>query len=167
MPSVARRLVVGQSWYGTWHKRVYMWFLTIRGSRDVWIWWPQPTLPLSAWCAVSSCWLVFSSSFTPGRAIRITSLNSKINGSHVSLPPSSVHRMTGWVAISRILQRMYTAPHSSTQIRGGWLWTSCWYVVGGWCRGWLGHACFVLCRIRDYSLTDTRFWLGYFVWNGT
>ena len=27
------------------YKRVYMWFLIIRGSRDVWIWWCQPTFP--------------------------------------------------------------------------------------------------------------------------
>ena len=39
MPSVARRLVVRQSWHGAWYKRVYMLFLIIRGSRDVWIWW--------------------------------------------------------------------------------------------------------------------------------
>ena len=39
MPSVARRLVVRQSRHGAWYKRVYMWFLVIRGSRDVWIWW--------------------------------------------------------------------------------------------------------------------------------
>ena len=36
-------------------------------------------------------------------AVRITSLNPKFNGSHFGLPPSSIHRMTGWVAISRIL----------------------------------------------------------------
>ena len=41
MPSVAGRLVVRQSWHGAWYKRVYMWFLIIRGSRDVWIWWFQ------------------------------------------------------------------------------------------------------------------------------
>ena len=39
MPSVATRLVVRQSWHGAWYKRVYMWCLIIRGSRDVWIWW--------------------------------------------------------------------------------------------------------------------------------
>ena len=60
MPSVAWRLVVRQSWHGAWYKRVYMWFLIIRGSRDVWIWWSQPTLPLSVWCAPQDC---FSSSF--------------------------------------------------------------------------------------------------------
>ena len=60
MPSVARRLVVRQSWHGAWYKRVYMWFLIIRGSRDVWIWWSQPTLPLSVWCAPQDC---LSSSF--------------------------------------------------------------------------------------------------------
>ena len=60
MPSVARRLVVRQSWQGAWYKRVYMWFLIIRSSRDVWIWWSQPTLPLSVWCAPQDC---LSSSF--------------------------------------------------------------------------------------------------------
>ena len=40
-------------------------------------------------------------------------------------------------------------------------------VVGGWCRGWLGHPCCVLRRIADYRLTATAVWLGYFVWNGT
>ena len=45
-----------------------------------------------------------------GRAVRITSLNPKFNGSHFGLPPSSIHRMTGWVAISRVLWRMRTAP---------------------------------------------------------
>ena len=43
----------------------------------------------------------------------------------------------------------------------------CWCVVGGWCRGWLGHPCFVLRRITDYTLTATAVWLVYFVWNGT
>ena len=54
MPSVARRLVVRQSWHGAWYKRVYMWFLIIRRSRDVWIWWSQPTLQLSVWCMCSN-----------------------------------------------------------------------------------------------------------------
>ena len=36
-------------------------------------------------------------------AVRITSLNPKFNGSHFGLPPSSIHRMTGWVANPRIL----------------------------------------------------------------
>ena len=36
-------------------------------------------------------------------AVRITSLIPKFNGSHFGLPPSSIHRMTGWVANSRIL----------------------------------------------------------------
>ena len=45
-------------------------------------------------------------------AVRITSLNPKFNGCHFGLPPSSsIHRMTGWVANSRILWRMRTAPH--------------------------------------------------------
>ena len=35
-------------------------FLIIHGSRDVWIWWSQPTLPLSVWCTPQDC---FSSSF--------------------------------------------------------------------------------------------------------
>ena len=43
-------------------------------------------------------------------AVRITSLNPKFNGSHFGLPPSAIHRMTGWVAFSRILWRMRTAP---------------------------------------------------------
>ena len=43
-------------------------------------------------------------------AVCITSLNPKFNGSHFGLSPSSVHRMTGWVVISRILWRMRTAP---------------------------------------------------------
>ena len=43
-------------------------------------------------------------------AVRITSLNPKFNGSHFGLPPSSIHRMTGWVANCRILWRMRTAP---------------------------------------------------------
>ena len=53
-----------------------------------------------------------SSSMTvsPMGAVRITSLNPKFNGSHFGLPPSSIHRMTGWVAIYRILWRMRTAP---------------------------------------------------------
>ena len=37
-------------------------------------------------------------------AVRITSLNPKFNGSHFGLPPSSIHRMTGQVAIFRILR---------------------------------------------------------------
>ena len=45
-------------------------------------------------------------------AVRITSLNPKFNRSHFDLPPSSIHRMTGWVANSRILWRMRTAPIS-------------------------------------------------------
>ena len=45
-------------------------------------------------------------------AVRITSLNPKFNGSHFGLPPSGIQRMTGWVAISRILWRMRTAPIS-------------------------------------------------------
>ena len=63
MPSVSRRLVVTQSWHGAWYKRVYMWFLISLGSRDVWIWWSQPTLPLSVWCAPISILDCFSSSF--------------------------------------------------------------------------------------------------------
>ena len=43
-------------------------------------------------------------------AVRITSMNPKFNGSHFGLPPSSIHRMTGWVAFYRILWRMRTAP---------------------------------------------------------
>ena len=55
---------------------------------------------------------------------------------------------------------------SCTQILSGLLWTSCWCVVGGWCRG-LGHPCCVLRRIADYRLTATAVWLGYFFgkWN--
>ena len=49
-------------------------------------------------------------------AVRITSLNPKFNGSHFGLPPSSIHRMTGWVAFSRILWRMRTAPIQILQI---------------------------------------------------
>ena len=30
-----------------------------------------------------------------------------------------------------------------------------WCVVGGWCRGWLGHPCCVLHRITDNRLTAT------------
>ena len=36
-------------------------------------------------------------------AVHITSLNLKFNGGHFGLPPSSIHRMTGLVAIFRIL----------------------------------------------------------------
>ena len=43
-------------------------------------------------------------------AVCITSSNPKFNGSHFALPPSSINRMTGWVANSRILWRMRTAP---------------------------------------------------------
>ena len=43
-------------------------------------------------------------------AVRITSLNPKFNGSHFGLPPSSIQRLTGWVANSRIVWRMRTAP---------------------------------------------------------
>ena len=32
-------------------------------------------------------------------AVRIASLNPKLNGSHFGLPPSRIHRMTGWVAV--------------------------------------------------------------------
>ena len=46
----------------------------------------------------------------PMGTVRITSLSQKFNGSHFGLPPGSIHRMTGWVAISRILWRMRTAP---------------------------------------------------------
>ena len=42
-------------------------------------------------------------------AVCITSLYPKCNGSHFGLPPSSIHKMTGWVAISHILWRMRTA----------------------------------------------------------
>ena len=45
-------------------------------------------------------------------AVRITSLNPKFNGSHFVVPPSSTHRMTSWVANSRILWRTRTAPIS-------------------------------------------------------
>ena len=41
-----------------------------------------------------------------GRAmgvVRIMSLYPKFNGSHFDWTPSSVHTMTGWVAISRML----------------------------------------------------------------
>ena len=48
-------------------------------------------------------------------AVRITSLNPKFNGSHFVVPPSSIHRMTGWVANSHILWRMRTAPISSVK----------------------------------------------------
>ena len=37
-------------------------------------------------------------------------IESKVHGSHFGLPPSSIHRMTGWVANSRILWHMRTAP---------------------------------------------------------
>ena len=40
----------------------------------------------------------FSHSSDRMGAVRITSLNSKFNVSHFGLPPSSIHRMTGWVA---------------------------------------------------------------------
>ena len=43
-------------------------------------------------------------------AVRITSLNPKFNGSHFVVPPSSIHRMTGWVANCRILWCMRTTP---------------------------------------------------------
>ena len=59
-------------------------------------------------------WVIFSQSLLfmaqAMGAVRITSLNPKFNGSHSDLPPSSIHRLTGWVAISRILWRMRTAP---------------------------------------------------------
>ena len=65
MQSVARGLVVRHSWDGTGYKWVYMRFLIICGSWDVWIWWSQPTLPLSVWCASISVLLLacFSSRF--------------------------------------------------------------------------------------------------------
>ena len=44
------------------------------------------------------------------RAVCITSLNPKFNGSHFVVPPSSITRMTGWVANYGILWRMRTAP---------------------------------------------------------
>ena len=44
------------------------------------------------------------------RAVRTTSLTTNFNGSHFDLLPSSIHRMTGWVAIYRTLRRMRTAP---------------------------------------------------------
>ena len=43
-------------------------------------------------------------------AVRITSLNPNFNWSHFRLPPGRIRRMTGWVAVSRILWRMRTAP---------------------------------------------------------
>ena len=43
-------------------------------------------------------------------AVRITSLNPKFSGSYFGLPPSSIHKMTSWVANSRILWRMRTVP---------------------------------------------------------
>ena len=49
-------------------------------------------------------------------AVRITSLNPKFNRSHFGLPPSGIHRMTGWVANSRILWRMRTAPITNTPV---------------------------------------------------
>ena len=47
-------------------------------------------------------WLAMTGMVVMG-AVRITSLNPKFNGSHFDLPPSSIHRMTGDVANSRIL----------------------------------------------------------------
>ena len=44
------------------------------------------------------------------RAVRTTSLSTNFNGSHLNLLPSSIHGMTGWVAIYCILWRMRTAP---------------------------------------------------------
>ena len=47
----------------------------------------------------------------------------------------------------------------------GLLWTSCRCVVGGWCRGWLGHPC-VLRRITDYRLTACCLtWIFCVKWN--
>ena len=109
MPSVARRLVVRpgwQNWRGAWYKRVYMWFLIIRGSRDVWIWWSQP--------------------------------------SHYQFD-----------ALHKIVFLQLFALDSCTKILSGLLWASCWCIVGGWWRGWLGHPCGVLRRITDYRLTAT------------
>ena len=44
------------------------------------------------------------------QVVHITSSNPKFNGSHFGLPPSCIHKMTGWVANSRVLWRMRTAP---------------------------------------------------------
>ena len=63
-------------------------------------------IPLDLWTVVHA----FASCIDMMGAVRITSLNPKFNGSHFGLPPSSIHRMTGWVAFYRILWRMRTAP---------------------------------------------------------
>ena len=60
--------------------------------------------PLSIYLGYVPWWLM--------GAVPITSLNPKFNRSHFGLPPSSIHRMTGWVVISHILWRMRTAPTS-------------------------------------------------------
>ena len=76
----------------------------------------------------------------PMGAVRITSLNPKFNGSHFGLPPSSIHRMTGWVAISRVLWRMRTAPitlcnprhaFADSKLIGKIKQRMCW-TVGAW-----------------------------------
>ena len=59
---------------------------------------------------VTPCHRFMSLCFITMGATCITSLHPKFNGSHFGLPPSSIHRMTGWVAISRIQWRMRTAP---------------------------------------------------------
>ena len=72
-------------------------------------------------------------------AMRIASLNPKFNGSHFVLPPSSIHRMTGWVAISRILWRMRTAP------------------LGWYCNV---LKLFILAKVYCSTLKWTRPWTG-------
>ena len=50
-------------------------------------------------------------------AVHITSLNPKFNGSHFGLPPSSIHRMAGWVAISRIHRCVLTGDRPGYETR--------------------------------------------------
>ena len=47
----------------------------------------------------------------------ITSLYPKFNRSHFGLPPSSIRRMTGWVAISRIQSFSFSTYSVNTQFR--------------------------------------------------
>ena len=97
-----------------------------------------PKLALIYWrlfCKYFDCWQAQMA------AVRITSLSPKFNGSHFVVPHRSIHRKTGWVAISRIQWRMRTAPIQESSIstmsqlaikpsffcdgRIGWVVTTC------------------------------------------
>ena len=78
-------------------------------------------------------------------AVRITELNPKFNGGHIGLPPSSIHRMTGWVGFSRIMTYAH-GPHST-------ILTNC--ILRGFCRRiWLIFVCWEPSTFRTHEIFE-------------